>query len=134
MRAIGPSICGESDGAIGVCKGVSVFQECVESGAKFEESDEERKGGTMLSGSFDDSDIQVGKSYRARVKSVHKWGVFCELLGTGKEGLVHISELDDAPIKNVEDVVKLGDEFRVKVLEVDKQGRINLSRNAPSNE
>ncbi|OPZ91991.1 MAG: Polyribonucleotide nucleotidyltransferase [Firmicutes bacterium ADurb.Bin419] len=46
----------------------------------------------------------------------------------GKEGLVHISKLDKKRVEKVEDVVNIGDEILVKVLDVDKQGRINLSR------
>ena len=55
------------------------------------------------------------------------FGAFVEF-APGKEGLVHISKLDNKRVEKVEDVVKIGDEFLVKVLEVDKQGRINLSR------
>ena len=46
----------------------------------------------------------------------------------GKEGLVHISKLDNKRVEKVEDVVSVGDEIMVKVMEVDRQGRINLSR------
>ena len=55
------------------------------------------------------------------------FGAFCEVL-PGKEGLVHVSELADRFVKRVEDEVKIGDEFPVKVIEIDSQGRINLSR------
>jgi polyribonucleotide nucleotidyltransferase len=54
------------------------------------------------------------------------FGAFAEIL-PGKEGLIHISQFSDQHIKKVEDVVKEGDEVKVKVLEIDKQGRINLS-------
>lgn len=55
------------------------------------------------------------------------FGAFVEIL-PGKEGLVHISKLDKKRVEKVEDVVSIGDEILVKVTEIDKQGRINLSR------
>ena len=57
------------------------------------------------------------------------FGAFCEIL-PGKEGLIHISELADKFVKDVASVVKVGDEVTVKVIEIDPQGRINLSRKA----
>lgn len=72
-------------------------------------------------------DVEVGKCYKAKVKRVVNFGAFCEIL-PGKEGLVHVSELADQYVNKVEDVVKLGDEFLVKVIEIDEQGRINLSK------
>lgn len=70
---------------------------------------------------------EVGKVYNATVKRIMNFGAFCEIL-PGKEGLVHISELDSKRVETVESVVKIGDEIRVKVIEIDSQGRINLSR------
>lgn len=55
------------------------------------------------------------------------FGAFVEI-APGKEGLVHISKLDRNRVENVEDVVSVGDEIVVKVMEIDNQGRINLSR------
>ncbi len=72
-------------------------------------------------------DVEVGKVYHAKVKRIMNFGAFCEIL-PGKEGLVHVSELADKYVSKVEDVVKVGDEFRVKVIEIDEQGRINLSK------
>ena len=72
-------------------------------------------------------DVEVGRIYPGRVKRVMNFGAFCEIL-PGKEGLVHISELADKYVSKVEDVVKVGDEFPVKVIEIDEQGRVNLSR------
>ena len=72
-------------------------------------------------------DVEVGKVYQGKVKRIMNFGAFCEI-GPGKEGLVHVSELADKYVNKVEDVVKIGDEFPVKVIEVDEQGRINLSR------
>jgi polyribonucleotide nucleotidyltransferase len=71
-------------------------------------------------------DVEVGKVYTAKVKRITNFGAFCEVL-PGKEGLVHISELADKYVKSVEDVVKVGDEIRVKVIEIDDMGRLNLS-------
>jgi len=71
--------------------------------------------------------IQVGKIYTARVKRITAYGAFCEIFPE-REGLIHISELADHYVKNVEDVVKVGDEIEVKVIEIDDLGRLNLSR------
>ncbi len=72
-------------------------------------------------------DVEVGRVYQGKVKRIMNFGAFCEIL-PGKEGLVRISELDNKFVSKVEDVVKVGDEIRVKVIEVDEQGRVNLSR------
>ncbi len=72
-------------------------------------------------------EVEVGKIYPARVKRVTNFGAFCEI-APGKEGLCHVSELSDKFVKNVEEVVKVGDEIKVKVVNVDELGRINLSR------
>ncbi|BAM47584.1 polyribonucleotide nucleotidyltransferase [Amphibacillus xylanus] len=74
-------------------------------------------------------EAQVGELYLATVKRVEKFGAFAELF-KGKEGLIHISELDTKRTNKVEDVVKVGDQVMVKVIEIDRQGRINLSRKA----
>jgi len=70
---------------------------------------------------------EVGRIYQATVKRLMNFGAFCEIL-PGKEGLCHVSELSDEYVKNVEDVVKVGDKIEVKLVEVDQQGRLNLSR------
>ncbi|MFH1777601.1 MAG: polyribonucleotide nucleotidyltransferase [Candidatus Omnitrophota bacterium] len=72
-------------------------------------------------------DVEVGKTYMGKVKRILNFGAFCEIL-PNKEGLIHISELDDKYVSKVEDVVKIGDEVLVKVIEIDEQGRVNLSR------
>ena len=69
----------------------------------------------------------VGKIYKATVKKIMNFGAFCEIL-PGKEGLCHVSELSDEYVKDVEKIVKLGDEIMVKLVEIDQQGRLNLSR------
>lgn len=72
-------------------------------------------------------DPQVGDIYTGKVTKLMPFGCFVEFL-PGKEGLVHISKLDRKRVEKVEDVVAEGDEIVVKVIEFDKQGRINLSR------
>ncbi|MGI6037701.1 MAG: polyribonucleotide nucleotidyltransferase [Limnochordia bacterium] len=72
-------------------------------------------------------DVEVGEAYLGTVKRVTNFGAFVEIL-PGKEGLVHISKLDHKRVAKVEDVVNVGDEVMVKVIEIDSQGRINLSR------
>ena len=73
--------------------------------------------------------VNVGKAYTGKVRSITDFGAFIEIL-PGQDGLCHISELSDGYVKKVEDVVKLGDTVRVKVINIDNQGRIKLSRKA----
>jgi polyribonucleotide nucleotidyltransferase len=72
-------------------------------------------------------EIEPGEIYMGKVTRIMAFGAFVEIL-PGKEGLVHISKLDKKRVEKVEDVVNVGDEILVKVTEIDKQGRINLSR------
>ncbi len=72
-------------------------------------------------------EVKEGEIYLGRVTRLMTFGAFVEIL-PGKEGLVHISKLDTKRVEKVEDVVAVGDEILVKVTEIDKQGRINLSR------
>ncbi|OAH53808.1 MULTISPECIES: polyribonucleotide nucleotidyltransferase [Bacillaceae] len=74
-------------------------------------------------------EVQVGELYMGKVKRIEKFGTFVELF-KGKDGLVHISELAEERVGKVEDVVKMGDQFLVKVIGVDNQGRVNVSRKA----
>jgi polyribonucleotide nucleotidyltransferase len=74
-------------------------------------------------------EVVVGETYRGTVTRIINIGAFVQIL-PGKEGLVHISQLAPTRVERVEDVVKLGDEVMVKVMEIDGQGRINLSRKA----
>ncbi|MFC1590590.1 polyribonucleotide nucleotidyltransferase [Candidatus Omnitrophota bacterium] len=73
------------------------------------------------------AEAEVGKIYSGKIKRILNFGAFCEIL-PGKEGLIHVSELADKYVKTVEDVVKVGDEVTVKVIGIDEQGRVNLSR------
>ncbi len=100
-------------------------------------------GGTVLVGSSDEAsaqraieiiesltkEVEVGGIYTGKVTRLMNFGAFVEIL-PGKEGLVHISELADYRVANVEDIVKVGDEIMVKVTEIDNMGRVNLSRRA----
>ena len=70
---------------------------------------------------------EVGAIYKGRVTRIMTFGAFVEI-APGKEGLVHISKLDEKRVEKVEDIVSVGDEIVVKVIEIDQQGRINLSR------
>ncbi len=72
-------------------------------------------------------EVEVGKIYVGKVKRIMDFGAFVEIL-PNTEGLVHISQLDHQRVQNVSDVVSEGDEITVKVIEVDKQGKIRLSR------
>ncbi|MDE3838564.1 polyribonucleotide nucleotidyltransferase [Bacillus methanolicus] len=74
-------------------------------------------------------EVEVGQLYLGKVKRIEKFGAFVEIFN-GKDGLVHISELAEERVGKVEDVVSIGDEILVKVTEIDKQGRVNLSRKA----
>lgn len=74
-------------------------------------------------------EVEVGQMYLGKVKRIEKFGAFVEIF-SGKDGLVHISELAEERVGKVEDVVSIGDELLVKVTEIDKQGRVNLSRKA----
>ena len=99
--------------------------------------------GTVLIGSPDEAsarkaiemvenltkEVEVGEIYTGKVSRLMDFGAFVEIL-PGKDGLVHISELADYRVAKVEDEVKVGDEIMVKVVEIDRMGRINLSRRA----
>ncbi|HNX75825.1 MAG TPA: polyribonucleotide nucleotidyltransferase [Candidatus Rifleibacterium sp.] len=74
-------------------------------------------------------DAEIGKIYIGKVKRIMNFGAFVEIL-PGIEGMVHISQLENRRVNKVEDVVNVGDEVKVKVIEIDSQGRVNLSRKA----
>jgi polyribonucleotide nucleotidyltransferase len=74
-------------------------------------------------------DVEVGGLYLGKVTRIMGFGAFVEIL-PGKEGLVRIGELADYHVPSVEDVVSIGDEIMVMVMEIDRQGRVNLSRKA----
>lgn len=73
------------------------------------------------------NDPEIGSIYKGKVVRLMNFGAFVEI-APGKDGLVHISKLDKQRVEKVEDVVSIGDEIVVKVMEIDDQGRINLSR------
>jgi polyribonucleotide nucleotidyltransferase len=78
-------------------------------------------------------EIEVGRIYDGKVISIKDFGAFIEIQ-EGQDGLCHISELDDAYVRSVSDVVKVGDQVRVKVISIDEQGRVKLSRKAAMKE
>jgi polyribonucleotide nucleotidyltransferase len=73
------------------------------------------------------AEAEIGKIYRGKVKKITDFGAFVEIM-PGTDGLVHISQIAEQRIKSVSDVLKEGEEVMVKVLEIDKQGRVKLSR------
>ncbi len=72
-------------------------------------------------------EVGVGEMYLGKVKRIEKFGAFLEIFA-GKDGLLHISEIAEERINKVEDALSIGDELLVKVIEIDRQGRVNLSR------
>jgi len=72
-------------------------------------------------------EVEIGEIFEGTVKRIEKFGAFVELF-KGKDGLVHISELQEERTNKVEDVVSIGDKITVKVKEIDNHGRVNLSR------
>ncbi len=78
-------------------------------------------------------EAEVGKLYLGKVTRVADFGAFVEIF-PGTEGLIHISQLDNRRVRNVSDILKEGDEVLVKVIDIDKMGRIKLSRKAALSE
>ena len=74
-------------------------------------------------------EVEVGERYTGHVTRLMNFGAFVEIL-PGKEGMVHVSELDTTRVESVEAAVKVGDELEVMVIEIDRMGRVNLSRRA----
>jgi polyribonucleotide nucleotidyltransferase len=74
-------------------------------------------------------EVEVGKNYMGKVVRVMPFGAFVQIL-PNVDGLVHISQLAENRVGRVEDVANVGDEMEVKVTEIDRQGRVNLSRKA----
>jgi polyribonucleotide nucleotidyltransferase len=72
------------------------------------------------------ADVEVGRIYEGRVAKLMDFGAFVTIL-PGRDGLVHISQISDERVERVSDKLKEGDQIRVKVLEVDRQGRVRLS-------
>ena len=108
-----------------------------ETGAKIDIEDDgtvyvmsdDQQGGEEAKKMIEDltRDVVVGEIYTGTVKKIMNFGAFAEIL-PGKEGLIHISELADYHVDKVEDIVSVGDEVPVKVIKIDNQDRINLSR------
>ena len=72
-------------------------------------------------------EVEVGKIYLGKVKKIVDFGAFVEIF-PGTDGLVHISQICDRRIKSVSDEIQEGDEIKVKVIDVDQQGKVKLSR------
>ena len=72
-------------------------------------------------------EAEVGKIYMSTVKRITDFGAFCEIL-PGTDGLLHISEMSDKRVEKVTDLLREGDEVLVKVVGIDRQGKIRLSR------
>lgn len=117
--------------------GGKVIQKIVaETGAKIDIEDDgtiyiaavDRDGGLAAKAAIDAIifEPEIGAIYNGKVTRIMAFGAFVEF-APGHEGLVHISKLDNKRVEKVEDVVKVGDELLVKVIEVDEKGRINLS-------
>ena len=79
------------------------------------------------------AEAEVGKIYEGKVVSIKTFGAFIEIL-PGQEGLCHISELADHYVERVEDILKIGDRVSVKVISIDDQGRVKLSRRAAASD
>ncbi len=114
-----------------------------ETGAKVEIDDDgsilisclDMKGAEAALGMIEavSAEVKIGKIYNGRVSSIKDFGAFIEV-APGQDGLCHISELATEYVKSADDVVKIGDKVRVKVLSIDDQGRIKLSRKAAMQE
>jgi polyribonucleotide nucleotidyltransferase len=70
---------------------------------------------------------ELDKVYKGKVRSVVQFGAFVEIM-PGRDGLLHISEIDTKRVERVEDVLNVGDEVEVKVVNIDRDGKIRLSR------
>lgn len=92
-----------------------------------EDGDSGKKAIEMIKGIV--TDPKFGDIYTGTVTRIMNFGAFVEI-AIGKEGLLHISQIDTKRTEKVEDALKVGDEVKVKVTEIDRQGRINLSRKA----
>ncbi len=75
------------------------------------------------------AEVKIGAVYDGKVVSIKEFGAFIELV-PGREGLCHVSELDTSFVQRPEDVVQIGDRIQVKVIAIDDQGRVKLSRKA----
>lgn len=109
IEATGATIDIEDDGRVSIfCKGLDVLEDTIK----------------LVNGYV--KDVEVGEVYLGRVVNIAKFGAFMEIL-PGKEGLLHVSEISLERVANVEDVLKVGDTFEVKVISTEN-GKISLSR------
>ncbi|MBC2856617.1 MAG: polyribonucleotide nucleotidyltransferase [Cetobacterium sp.] len=109
IEQTGATIDIEDDGKVSIfCKDLEVLERTI----------------TLVNGYV--KDVEVGEVYKGRVVNIAKFGAFMEIL-PGKEGLLHVSEISNERVANVEDVLKVGDTFEVKVISTEN-GKISLSR------
>jgi len=78
-------------------------------------------------------EAEIGKVYNGKVRRITNFGAFIEIL-PGTDGMVHISELENYRVDKVEDILRLGDMVDVKVIDIDRDGKIRLSRKAVLND
>ena len=114
----------ETGATIDIEEDGTIFIAC----AEFEGAEKARLAIEGLTG-----EVKIGTIYEGKVVSIREFGAFVEIL-PGTDGLCHVSELDVNYVKNVEDVIKLGDTVKVKVISIDDQGRVKLSRKAAQKE
>jgi polyribonucleotide nucleotidyltransferase len=79
------------------------------------------------------AEAEIGKTYTGKVVTIREFGAFVEVL-PGVDGLCHVSELADTYVKSVEEICQVGDKLTVKVIDIDNQGRVKLSRKAAMKE
>jgi len=94
-----------------------------------EEAEEEDSRPAREEREVSDEEPEEGKTYQGTVVTIKDYGCFVEFL-PGRDGLVHVSELANSRVKNVKDIVKVGDTIKVKCLGVDERGKVRLSRKA----
>ena len=90
---------------------------------------DERRSHTSESDEVADLDVEVGKIYLGKVTNIKAYGAFIEL-ESGEQGMVHISELADHQVSQIEDIVDVGEEIYVKCIKITRDGKISLSRRA----
>ncbi len=107
--------------------GVKIFVDDLTGKVTVEAKDEESKKKAMDKIKECVQEVEVGGVYTGKVTRITPYGAFVEIF-PGTEGLIHISQIDHGYVRNIQDFVKEGEEVKVKVINIDEQGRINLSR------
>ena len=114
----------------GICEEFGVQIDVAEDGTVkiYSNDGESMKGGVRAVQSCT-AEVEIGRIYRGEVKTIREFGAFVEIL-PGQDGLLHISEMADYRVANVEDICQEGDTVPVKVIDIDDRGRVRLSRKA----